>query len=298
MVIDDAAVLSALERGGRTVQEEDIVGVAADLRSPAGCWRGKEPLLTVVLHRFTGRDDAVLAVSRAHSILDGISYCSFMDTWAREVRGEAAASGTIDAPQSERRAGVRSRPWGHSYLRRLRRAEALRAEDTAFCSALRDQCAGLSCRLRVEFSSVELEALRRAATPPGATALVTTQVALTAHALLTLLTLRSFGQTPRAESRVRVGVLIDARRFLPRADAFGNWYFCAYVCWSLDHGRDATGGPRQQLVEAAAALARGLEAVDNRFALHALSHATFLDSPPAAVRRVCVALHLDAVEHA
>ena len=141
------------------------------------------------------------------------------------MRGEAAASGAIDAPQSERRAGVRSRPWGHSYLRRLRRAEALRAEDAAFCSALREQCAGLSCRLRVEFSSAELDALRRFATPPGAATLVTTQVALTAHALLTL---RSFDQTPRAESRVRVGVLTDARRFLPRADAFGNWYFCAY----------------------------------------------------------------------
>ena len=62
------------------------------------------------------------------------------------------ASGAIDPPQPERRAGVPSRPWGpgygHSHVWRLRRAEALRAEDAAFCSALRDQCTG-SCRLLV-----------------------------------------------------------------------------------------------------------------------------------------------------
>ena len=152
VVVDDAALLSALERGGGAGREEAIVGVAADLRSPAGCWRGKEPLMTVVLHRFTGRADAVLAVSRAHAILDGVGYCGFIVAWAREARGEAVASGTIDPPQPERRAGVPSRPWGpgysHSHVWRLRRAEALRAEDAAFCSALRDQCTG-SCRLLV-----------------------------------------------------------------------------------------------------------------------------------------------------
>ena len=36
VVVDDAALLSALERGGGTGREEAIVGVAADLRSPAG----------------------------------------------------------------------------------------------------------------------------------------------------------------------------------------------------------------------------------------------------------------------
>ena len=65
-----------------------------------------------------------------------------------QARGEAAASGAIDPPQTERRAGVPSRPWDHSYMWRLRRAETLRAEDAAFCSALRDQCTG-SCRLLV-----------------------------------------------------------------------------------------------------------------------------------------------------
>ena len=88
--------------------------------------------MTVVLHRFTGRADAVLAVSRAHAILDGVGYCSFIDAWAREARGEAVSSGPIDPPQPERRAGVPSRPWGpgysHSHVWRLRRAEALRAE--------------------------------------------------------------------------------------------------------------------------------------------------------------------------
>ena len=72
-----------------------------------------------------------------------------------------------------------------------------------------------------------------------------------------------------------MGFLIDARRFLPRADAFGNWYLytywlgracvlgftlsltltfpptrylCAYICWSL--GREETGGRQQGLIEA------------------------------------------------
>ena len=68
VVTDAAAVLAALEAEvgeDAHLQEGALVAAAADLRSPAGCWHGEEPLLTVVLHRFTGRKEAVLAVSRA-----------------------------------------------------------------------------------------------------------------------------------------------------------------------------------------------------------------------------------------
>ena len=309
VVTDDASVLAALETAltGTThhqeqqqlaVEEQDLEGplvaAAADLRSPVECWRGREPLMTVVLHRFTGRSEAVLAVSRAHAVLDGVGYSGFVDAWARASRGEGEAGGSaigLPHPQPDRRAGVPSRPWG--FMKRQRTARALIAEDKQFYAALRSSSvpggsvSPLPSRLLVELPQTELEALRRCATPPGEP-LVTTQEALTAHLLLALLTFAlspspSCGWTTTSSNgqrRVRVGVLMDGRRFLKDADAFGNWYFSAYICWTMG-GLDSSAAlsaeqRRLQLIHAASVIARGLGAVDSSFAVHALSHGTYL----------------------
>ena len=330
VVTDDASVLAALEAalGGTAEQQQQqqqqqhlqlsemeeeafegpIVAAAADLRSPAECWRGWEALMTVTLHRFTGRSEAVLAVSRAHAVLDGVGYGGFVDAWARAARGEGQAGGSsvvgLPQPQPGRRAGVPGRPWGLFW--RQRRAEALMAEDEEFCAELRSSSvpgggsgSPLPSRLLVELPQADLEELRRFATPQGEP-LVTTQEALTAHLLLALL---SFAPLPspslssgvttasNGQRRVRVGVLMDGRRFLKDADAFGNWYFSVYVCWTMG-GLDSNAPlsaeqRRQQLIQAASAIARGLGAVDSSFAAHALSHSTFLRAKkwPSLIQR-------------
>ena len=337
VVTDDASVLAALEAalGGTAEQQQQqqqqqhqhqhhhhhqlsemeeeafegpIVAAAADLRSPAECWRGRAPLMTVTLHRFTGRSEAVLAVSRAHAVLDGVGYGGFVDAWARAARGEGETGGSVIGlpqlqPQPGRRAGVPGRPWGLFW--RQRRAEALMAEDEEFCAELRSSSvpggsgSPLPSRLLVELPQADLEELRRFATPQGEP-LVTTQEALTAHLLLALLSFAplpspspSSGVTTASDGqrRVRVGVLMDGRRFLKDADAFGNWYFSVYVCWTMG-GQDSNAPlsaerRRQQLIQAASAIARGLGAVDSSFAAHALSHSTFLRAKkwPSLIQR-------------
>jgi hypothetical protein len=192
------------------------------------------------------------------------------------------ARGAACPPQLDRLAEVRGRPWAYSWRRR--RANALLAEDAAFCAALRASSPSLllPSRLLVELSQADVDALRRAATPSGASAPVATQVALTAHALLVLL---SFAPTA-PQGRVRVGVLTDARRFLERADAFGNWYFCVYVCWTMSRTSKAADTPTQQLVDAASAIARGMSAVDHKFAVRALSQQAALHAPSPILRTV------------
>ena len=183
------------------------------------------------------------------------------------------------------------------------------AEDEEFCAELRSSSvpgggssSPLPSRLLVELPQADLAELRRFATPQGEP-LVTTQEALTAHLLLALL---SFAPLPspspspssgvttasNGQRRVRVGVLMDGRRFLKAADAFGNWYFAVYVCWTIG-GLDSNAPlsaeqRRQQLIQAASAIARGLGAVDASFATHALSHSTFLRAKkwPSLIQRV------------